>query len=321
MSHFSLRTADLGDRHRVAEFEAICTRVCHLKIEPADAGFASHTTISRLGEIILADTTHSPCTTRRSLALAAETGDNLLIHLPLAGGFSIRQGSGAEQDCRPGQLYLDPTEQPGVARFHAPETNVLYLSMPRAALAEAGARPALRSQTGMTPHWRLVAGYARALNAEAGQMPAADLARCAEHLLDLVTLALGAGREATEIARGRGARAARLRAIKADIEVHLTAPELSPGWIAARHGISPRYLRALFAAEETSFSDHVAARRLRLVAGRLRDPAEAGVPVSRIAYEAGFADLSWFNARFRARFGLTPSGMRAEALHRAREAP
>ena len=108
----------------------------------------------------------------------------------------------------------------------------------------------------------------------------------------------------------------RLRAIKADIERNLTDPGLSPRWISMRHGISPRYLRSLFSDEGTSFTDHVALRRLMLARRRLSDPAQSGVPVGRIAAEAGFGDLSWFNARFRQRFGLTPSQVRVLATGR-----
>jgi AraC-like DNA-binding protein len=89
--------------------------------------------------------------------------------------------------------------------------------------------------------------------------------------------------------------------------------------MAARHGISARYLRALFADQGTGFSDHVALRRLMRVRHQLCDPAQAGTPISRIALDAGFGDISAFNHRFRQVFATTPSGMRAAALARWRE--
>lgn len=49
---------------------------------------------------------------------------------------------------------------------------------------------------------------------------------------------------------------------------------------------------------------------------RLRRSAEALVAtdasVTHIAYASGFGDLSTFNGRFRAAFGTTPSGWRAQ---------
>lgn len=320
MSHFILRSADLDAARRVAEFEAACAHVCQLQIEPGEGEFSSRTSIALAGGLVMADTAHSDCITRRTMALAAGTGDNLLLHIPFTGGFTIRQRGGAEHELRPGQIYLDPSEVPGTARFHGAETHGFYLSIPRGLLGATGGLP-LREQVALTPQWRLMLAYARGIHAEAAALSPEDLETCANHLQDLVLLAIGADRDAEQIARGRGARVARLRAIRADIERNLTSPDLAPGWIAARHGISPRYLRGLFADEGTSFSDHVMRRRLMLAHGRLSDPALFGVPVSRIAAEAGFGDLSWFNQRFRQAFGRTPTDIRNLAIGRLRDGP
>jgi AraC-like DNA-binding protein len=45
----------------------------------------------------------------------------------------------------------------------------------------------------------------------------------------------------------------------------------------------------------------------------LADPRFVGHPISTIAFEAGFGDLSHFNRTFRRRFGMTPSEVRARA--------
>lgn len=318
MSHFILRSADLDAARRVAEFEAACAHICQLQIEPGEGEFSSRTSIALAGGVVMAETAHSDCITRRSMALAAGTGDNLLLHIAFSGGFTIRQRGGAEHELRPGQIYLDPSEVPGIARFHGAETHGFYLSIPRAVLGAARGLP-LRDRVAMTPQWRLLLAYARGIHAEAAALSPEDLQTCAAHMQDLVLLAIGANRDREQIARGRGARVARLRAIRADIERHLTSPDLSPGWIAARHGISARYLRALFADEGTSFSDHVMRQRLMLAQRRLSDPTQHGVPISRIASESGFGDLSWFNQCFRQVLGQTPSDTRALAALRLRD--
>ena len=138
--------------------------------------------------------------------------------------------------------------------------------------------------------------------------------QCVAHVQDLALVALGATREAAEIAAGRGVRAARLRAVKADIERQLTSAELTAAWIAARHGISPRYLRSLFESEHTSFSDYVACRRLLMSYRLLSDPTYRTMNIAQIAMHAGFGDLSWFNSRFKRAFGMTPSDVRARAI-------
>ena len=113
--------------------------------------------------------------------------------------------------------------------------------------------------------------------------------------------------------RRRGARAARLRAVKADVMANLGARGLSLAAVAARHNISPSYVRKLFEGEGTSFTDFVLNERLARAHRLLADPRHAGRTVGNIALEAGFGDLSYFNRAFRRRFGDTPSGIRAQA--------
>lgn len=318
MGHFVLRTEDFEARHRVAEFESVAAQICRLAIEPVDTDYASSTAIAVLPDVVIANTVHSPCRTRRTAALAAETGDNILLHIPQTGGFAIRQERGGDFECRPGEIYLDPSEVPGLARFDPDRSRILYVSVPRAALmaAHRGFNPDLRQVVQATPQWRLLIAYAKALHAEAPQLRPEDLQQSTTHLQDLLLLALGADREAKQIAQGRGAAAARLRAIRADVEANLTLPELGSAWIAARHGVSDRYVRSLFAQDGTSLPDYIALRRLLRVQRQLTDPRHLGQSISQIAANNGFGDLSWFNARFRATFGMTPSDMRGGARFR-----
>ena len=54
------------------------------------------------------------------------------------------------------------------------------------------------------------------------------------------------------------------------------------------------------------------AQRLACAYRMLRDPRRAGEKISAIAYDVGFADVSYFNRAFRARYGVAPSDLRAE---------
>ncbi|MDX8493022.1 helix-turn-helix domain-containing protein [Mesorhizobium sp. VK22B] len=130
-----------------------------------------------------------------------------------------------------------------------------------------------------------------------------------DHVCDLVALTLGATRDATEIAKGRGLRAARLHAIKADIARGLQV-DMSGKGIAAAHGISERYLQRLFEEDGTTLTTFVLDARLELAHRLLSDPAQAVRSVSAIAVDAGFNDISYFNRRFRSRYGCTPSDVR-----------
>ena len=130
------------------------------------------------------------------------------------------------------------------------------------------------------------------------------------HVYDLVALALGATRDAAETANGRGVRAARLHAIKMEILNSLNRHELSLADLAARHRVTPRHVQMLFESEGTTFSRFLLDQRLARAHRMLTNPAFESRPVTAIAYEAGFADLSYFNRCFRQRYGATPRDIR-----------
>jgi AraC-like DNA-binding protein len=74
-------------------------------------------------------------------------------------------------------------------------------------------------------------------------------------------------------------------------------------------------VQRLFESVGTTFTDYVLAQRLVFAYQRLADPLRAGVKISTIALDAGLSDLSYFNRRFRRRYGVAPSELRA-ALRR-----
>jgi AraC-like DNA-binding protein len=140
------------------------------------------------------------------------------------------------------------------------------------------------------------------------------------HVHDLMALAIGATPEAAEVARGRGARAARLHAIKADIAENLHQDSLSVATVAARHRCTSRYVQMLFEAEGTTFREYVLAQRLARVHRTLSDTRYAWQKISTVAYDTGFGDLSYFNSVFRQRYGERPSDVRAAARGAGRAA-
>ena len=134
--------------------------------------------------------------------------------------------------------------------------------------------------------------------------------RFTTHVHDLAALALGATRDASEMARGRGLRAARLSAIKGDIIGRLDEEGLAVTGIARRHGVTPRYIQMLFESEGTTFTEYVLEQRVKDANRRLADPGRDERTISAIAFDVGFGNLSYFNRVFRNRFGMTPSNAR-----------
>jgi AraC-like DNA-binding protein len=188
--------------------------------------------------------------------------------------------------------------------------------VPRAAIArlvpDLGAAFARRIPAGNAALKLLVSYLATALDAEA--LIAPELQQLAvAHVYDLLAVALGATRDAMEIATGRGMRAARLHSAKNFIMQHLGRHDLSAATVAAHLGVTPRYVHMLFETENASLSEFVLAQRLALAWRMLTDARYDGRPIGAIAFDAGFADLSHFNRSFRRRFGTTPSDVRAQA--------
>jgi AraC-like DNA-binding protein len=137
------------------------------------------------------------------------------------------------------------------------------------------------------------------------------------HLYDLMAVAIGATRDAAETAQTGGVCAARLLAIKQDIATHLDQPDLSVSALAARHRCTPRLVQRAFEMTGTTFTEFVLMQRLERARGMLVDPRFRDEKISTIAYDSGFADVSYFNRMFRRSYGESPSDVRVQARRAA----
>jgi AraC-like DNA-binding protein len=131
------------------------------------------------------------------------------------------------------------------------------------------------------------------------------------HVYDLVGLTLGPIDDIAQAMRDRGGRAARLQAAKTWIAKHSRQHDLSVGAVAHELGMTPRYLQRLFESDGGTFSTFLLGLRLAHAHRLLRERQLADRPVSAIAYEVGFGDLSYFNRCFRRFYGTTPRDIRA----------
>lgn len=129
-------------------------------------------------------------------------------------------------------------------------------------------------------------------------------------LLDLVALVLGAGRDAAELARLRGLRAARLQEIVAEIKAGFADPAFSPASLGLKLGLSARYIQALLHESGSSFTERVMELRLQKAMAMLARRQYDRRKVSEIAYACGFNEVSYFNQCFRRRFGAAPTQFR-----------
>lgn len=87
-------------------------------------------------------------------------------------------------------------------------------------------------------------------------------------------------------------------------------PTISPATFARLLGISSRQVHLLLEETGRTYSEHIREHRLQAARRMLESPRYLSWRVIDIALAAGFSDLSYFNRRFRARFGDTPQALR-----------
>lgn len=130
------------------------------------------------------------------------------------------------------------------------------------------------------------------------------------HLGDLVSLLFDPAGRLADDRFGEGLRAARLVAIKRDINRLAGDPALKVGQIALLHGLTTRSVQRIFEREGTTFSEYVLTQRLDRACSMVSDEGNAKLTITDIAMRCGFGDLSYFNRCFRKRFGVSPKCFR-----------
>jgi AraC-like DNA-binding protein len=280
-------------------------------IEPVDdAGDEFEASARKLPGLDILSVTSSALRVRRS-PTQLET-DHLFLNINLAGSRTMYLRN-REAMFGEGEALLMSGEVGGASVPHGARFITLKMSVKAIAplVRDLGDR-LLRPIPRETEALHLLTGYLGTLG-ETGMTARPDLQRIvATHVHDLTALALGAVGEAADEAKDRGARAARLKAAKADIAANIDG-DVSIASVARRHRVTPRSIQMAFEADGTTFSDFVLAQRLARARKMLLDPRLGAQKISALAYDAGFGDLSYFNRVFRRHFGVTPSEFRALA--------
>lgn len=165
------------------------------------------------------------------------------------------------------------------------------------------------------PGIRLLQGYLSCLFALEKDC---DLTLATLHVRDLVLYALGVRGDAQALVRERGVQAARQSAVVDAIALRAGEPDLDPASVAARLGMSLRYLHKLLEPTGRSFAQHLLRQRLDRAVEMLRHQECAHLKIAEVAARSGFRDISHFNRSFRHAFGDTPYGVRVRAARASR---
>lgn len=312
---FRVLTAELPPQDRLAVLREVYGRtILKAELVPADdMPVHMDMRVRLLPGVGIATGTASPI--RVAVRKEAIDNDDVILLAALSGGSHMQIGS-FEGSIRPGCAMFVPGGREG-ANLTRPGFSYINLRFERKAL-----QPLLGDVSAMLMRpipinrgpMQLLLSYATALQKLDEPLPGNMARLVSSHLLDLTALTLGAERDAEQVALGRGLRAARLAAIKADIAARTELRGLSAEALAAEHKLSPRYVRKLFEGEGLSFTEFALGQKLTRAHRMLADPLRTQRSITDIAYEAGFNDLSYFNRAFRRRFNATPSEIRAAAL-------
>jgi AraC-like DNA-binding protein len=308
---FRFSTASYPARERVAAWREVFGRaLLNIDITPRSNAFQASATAYRGASLRLIDVATTPAHQASSRSLIAS--DDISFGVATDTKWRASQ-LGRSTDLHPGDGLLLSIGDVGSIEFPS-ECRYFAFSVPRSAI-----QPLVRDIDGLfarrtpasSPALRMLLRHLELVRTDnAVTTPELDVA-FTNHVCDLLALTLGATRDAAELARTRGLRAARLHAVKEDIRRNLERPNLSVHLLATRHRISDRYVRDLFEKSGSTFTRFLTEQRLTAAHKMLM--ARTDIPISAIAYSVGFNDISSFNKAFRQQFGCTPSDVRNAA--------
>lgn len=270
-------------------------------------GFHARLEQGALGPALLSKLIAGPQTVRRTPRCIARTRDRpkLDVIAVRSGRFHYAQGAREDvltaDDC----VLLDRSQP---YRFEASESCSMTLALEHDWLARWTSDPAALAGRRIDGGQ----GWGRALSAMLASLEVDMLDRLvlpggalAEQVASLLVLACTPQDGLPPKARPLEQR---LRALIAD---HAHDPAFDVTQAAAALGLSRRSLHLLCARSGASFGARLMAERLDRARAMLSDARTRALPVGEIAWRCGFLDQGHFAKRFRARFGATPSALRA----------
>lgn len=249
---------------------------------------------------------------RTSSQVNARPGDVFFLNLSLSGESFLSQ-DGRSARLAPNDFAIIDSGRPFALRFERRFEQV-SLTLPHDLLAPLLSSPrdatALRVR-GDRGLGAVASAALRALAASEESIDRHSARSLTDQLSGLIALALGGLRAPPAFA----SVALLLGAALEEIDRSLGDPELCPGHVAERVGISTRYLHRLFCDHGQSFGHFVLERRLGRCHRDLSEPAHSHWTIGEIACEHGFKDPSYFARAFKARYGISPRALRRGVAH------
>jgi AraC-like DNA-binding protein len=319
-----ISTNDFPEGKRLLMWREVYGRgIANVDIQPiGDKPFRADATFNLLPNVSIAAGSRSPAHYRVTKELAARCKDIMAISVLRSGAASAIQFDTELISGIGSASVLAPTDPSTSTMLTEGSFITVALSLPAIAmLAPHYSRAFGQSIPSSNAALHLLTRYVDIVQGDDGLTDPTVARSASDHIMDLAALALGARGDYAENAQQRGATAARLTVIKSDILSVLGCSDLSTELVAARHGISPRYVRKLFEQAGSSFSSFVLTERLVKAHRTLIDRRYGHLNIAQIAHKSGFGDISYFNRAFRRHFGARPSDFREAARLTWREQP
>jgi AraC-like DNA-binding protein len=305
-------TRDLPERERLPRWrEELGRHFVRMDIEPlaAHLPFHAEAVLQALPGVRTVSCASSAARLTRTRAMAAESDGSIGLVVNLGPKATVSQ-KGKEVTLEAGDAFPMLTDE--VAEVTS--THLFGLLLPWNSLAARVSdleAVVMRVIPRRVEALRLLVSYLGAVQKDGPPVTPELRQSVVRHIHELAALAIGANRDIEAVGL-KAAAAARLAVALADIAESFTDPELTVKAVARRQGVTPRYLQQLLQALGTSFTAHVNELRLQRAFALLTDAHAARRRICDIAMDAGFSDVTHFNRLFRARFGESPSGIRAQ---------
>lgn len=301
-------TSEVPQHHEYGFWrEVIAKNYFHLQLEFHNTErFKGSLQAWELGMVSLSKLDSSALTYQR-LRQHCQVGDpQILITVPMLSEVHFSQ-LGRKTRCAPGQFILEHGDEP-YEFGHQTDNSMWVIKVSEAALrariGDIGRYCALQFDT-TSGMGQLFSDYLQLIKRHCDkQSSAAALSLMGAQLIDLLATTL---KEAPSVLQSSLSvvRCAHLSRIEAYVRENIANPALSPELLARQHGISLRYLHALFKDTGQSVAQWI--RDLRLQnAYELLQTAPAGASIAQIAYACGFNDQAQFNHAFKRRYQHSP---------------
>ncbi|QCK87885.1 helix-turn-helix domain-containing protein [Phreatobacter aquaticus] len=310
-----LDSAQIGDPGNMRTWrENVARAVLGLDFRPLDdKPFRVQMAVVRAGAVTLSRSVTSPAESFRDQELVDPNSNSFTFAWPEGGALVARQ-RGQEAVLGAGDGILLSSDEFG--SLAAPRGGrYVGVIIPRG-MVEAHVTSAddliMQSVRRNVKAMRLVQAYSRLITHHAADALPSTLALMGDHLAALIAMALGDVRSDAAGPNRLPERGARFDLVKNWIADNASDPALSLSAVARACGLSSRSIQMLFEERGQSYSSYLLevrlerAYRLLTAAGAARDPLR----VIDVALAVGFSDVSYFNRRFRSRFGETPTSAR-----------